>query len=113
MKEVDWTKPIRWKENPESKLHFVGFNHKGNAIIDTCRGWDDLVVRQVDGTGFCNGDYTVENIPEKVERWVIGIPESHVYVRWYKSEADALAEIASSFYPKEWSKPVRVEVEMP
>ena len=107
---IDWTKPIRWKEHHEIKLHFVGFNREGNAIVDAGGGRcaiDNLVVRKIDGTGFYIGDLTIENIPKKVERWVVGDPNSNSVVWWYPSEAKALENICYRY-----CKPTRIEVEI-
>ena len=111
---IDWTKPIRWKEHPDCKLHFVGFSRGGNAVIDTGNPdqyGESFSVRKKDGTGDYPSDFTVENIPERVERWVIGDPRYDTLVRWFKTEEEALVHLAMSKLG--YSKPIRIEVEMP
>ena len=108
---IDWTNPIRWKEDPKRKLHFVGFDSIGHAVIDS--GAYDLYgahisIRKKDGTGFDEEDLTVENIPERVERWVVGYPNNICAVWWFKTEEEALTHSKLGY-----SKPIRIEVEMP
>jgi hypothetical protein len=111
VKEIDWTKPIQFKKS-KNKTHFVGFDVSGSPVIDTGRS----KIRRLFWNGedqYGESEFDVENAPEKVERWVIGMPESYVSVCWYPTEDAALTAIANAIYPEKWSRPVRIEVEMP
>lgn len=109
MKEVDWTKPIRWSCT-KVELHHVGLMPDGRRVVcpkdAASRAALEIVCQDCRGIWLCDGS-SVENIPEKVERWVVGDPKSNSVVWWYPSEAKALENICCRY-----CKPIRIEVEM-
>ena len=86
---------------------YVGLDSRGYRVVDI--GGDALIRYREDGT---HPDWSdLENIPQKVERWVVGKPSDYCYVYWFISEKEAM-----EFWEKNKGsicKPVRIEVELP
>jgi hypothetical protein len=67
MKPLDYNKPLRFSTTHES-VHYVGIELGGKHVlqIGTTQGF-----LQVDGYGRSVAYHDVENVPEKIVRWIV------------------------------------------
>jgi hypothetical protein len=72
MKPLDYNKPLRFSTTHES-VHYVGIELGGKHVlqIGTTQG-----LLQVDEYGRSVSYHDVENVPEKIVRWICVMPDS-------------------------------------
>ena len=66
MKEIDFEKPLRFVDNAD-ELKYIGLDSRGFHIVEIV---PVNALMQVDRYGKAAGWQDVENIPEKITRWV-------------------------------------------
>lgn len=66
MKEVDFSKPLRFVDNTD-ELKYIGIDSRGYYIVEIV---PVNVLLHVNRYGHCEGWQEIENVPEKLVRWV-------------------------------------------
>jgi hypothetical protein len=72
MKPLDFNKPVRFSGN-KNAVHYVGIDAKGNRVFHN--PMVDAFFKASDN-GESDDHQTIENVPEKIVRWICVMPDS-------------------------------------
>ena len=68
LKDIDFTKPLRCTSTDKSPVHYIGVDKDGKHVCQKTTGMEAIFI--VDRFGKSAQFVDIENIPEKITRWV-------------------------------------------
>ena len=89
MKDIDFTKPLRFASTDKSPVHYIGLDKDGKHICQKTTGMEAIFI--VDQFGKSAQFVDIENIPEKITRWCNFYPFGSGCVHATREQADRLA----------------------
>ena len=75
MKEIDFSKPLRFTAIDKAPVHYIGLDKDGKHMCQKTTGMEAIFV--VDQWGKSAQFVDIENVPEKLVRWVNVYPDAH------------------------------------
>ena len=89
MKDIDFTKPLRFASTDKSPVHYIGLDKDGKHICQKTTGMEAIFI--VDQFGKSAQFVDIENIPEKITRWCNFYPFGSGCIHATREQADRLA----------------------
>ena len=89
LKDIDFTKPLRFTSTDKSPVHYIGVDKDGKHVCQKTTGMEAIFI--VDQFGKSAQFVDIENIPEKITRWCNFYPSGSGGTHATREQADRSA----------------------